>query len=67
MREFGALADAAATSDLGFPANSNKPVVQTHDRVGHRTDELEFNPAYRDLMTNTLEHGLHSSPWTNPG
>ena len=67
LKQFGALAGAAATIDLGFKANSNKPVFQTHDRFGHRIDEVEFHPAYHDLMTIALEHGLHSSPWTNPG
>ncbi|MDV2078604.1 isovaleryl-CoA dehydrogenase [Marinobacter xestospongiae] len=64
---FGALAGRAETIDLGFKANENKPTFNTHDRYGHRIDEVEFHPAYHELMTIALENGLHSSPWTNPG
>ncbi|WP_166266596.1 isovaleryl-CoA dehydrogenase [Marinobacter caseinilyticus] len=64
---FGALAGAAETIELGFRANEYKPVFQTHDRFGHRIDQVDFHPAYHQLMTIAMEHGLHSSPWTNPG
>ena len=64
---FGALAGAAETIDLGFRANNNKPVFNTHDRFGHRIDEVDFHPAYHQLMSLALENGLHSSPWENPG
>ncbi len=67
LKKFGALAGAAATIDLGFKANANKPAFHTHDRFGHRIDEVEFHPAYHQLMTIAMEHGLHSSPWTHPG
>jgi len=42
-------------------------VFNSHDRFGHRIDEVDFHPAYHQLMTIALEHGLHSSPWTHPG
>ncbi|WP_375176931.1 acyl-CoA dehydrogenase family protein [Marinobacter mobilis] len=65
--EFGELTGRAETIDLGFKANENKPVFNTHDRYGHRIDEVEFHPAYHELMRISMAHGLHSSPWTNPG
>ncbi|MCG7198205.1 acyl-CoA dehydrogenase family protein [Marinobacter pelagius] len=67
LRAFGDLAGNAATIDLGFRANANKPVFSTHDRFGHRIDEVDFHPSYHELMRIALENGLHSSPWTNPG
>ncbi|MBW0147737.1 isovaleryl-CoA dehydrogenase [Marinobacter arenosus] len=67
LKRFGALAGAAETIDLGFRANSNKPVFNTHDRFGHRIDEVDFHPAYHQLMGIAMENGLHSSPWTHPG
>ncbi|SFN16293.1 acyl-CoA dehydrogenase family protein [Marinobacter pelagius] len=67
LRAFGDLAGKAATIDLGFRANTNKPVFNTHDRFGHRIDEVDFHPSYHELMRIALENGLHSSPWTNPG
>src|SRR5690554_3942262 len=67
LKAFGALAGSAATIDLGFRANNNKPALNTHDRFGHRIDEVDFHPSYHELMGIAFESGLHSSPWTNPG
>ncbi|WP_242634401.1 isovaleryl-CoA dehydrogenase [Marinobacter salicampi] len=67
LSRFGELAGKASTIDLGFQANEYKPVLHTHDRFGHRIDQVNFHPAYHELMTIAMEHGLHSSPWTDPG
>ena len=67
LTRFGAWAGLADTIELGNQANANKPGFRTHDRYGHRIDEVTFHPAYHDLMRVALENGLHSSPWTNPG
>jgi len=67
LTAFGALAGRAETIELGFQANENPPVLDTHDRYGHRVDRVRFHPAYHELMRIALEHGLHSSPWTEPG
>jgi len=42
-------------------------VLKTHDRYGHRIDEVEYLPAYHQLMRTAVEYGLHSSPWSEPG
>lgn len=62
----GELTGKAETIELGFLANANKPEFNTHDRFGHRTDAVEFHPAYHQLMQIAIEQGLHSSPWTDP-
>jgi putative acyl-CoA dehydrogenase len=49
----------------GRQANENKPVLHTHDRYGHRIDEVEFHPAWHRLMQMGVEHELHSLPWTS--
>jgi putative acyl-CoA dehydrogenase len=67
VRRFGAWAGSASTIDLGFQANANKPVFDTHDRFGHRIDQVNFHPAYHQLMAKAVEEGLHSSPWIHPG
>lgn len=67
LNAFGELAGRRDTIELGFLANENKPTFNTHDRFGHRTDEVRFHPAYHELMRIAHEHGLHSSPWENPG
>jgi putative acyl-CoA dehydrogenase len=49
----------------GRLANENKPVLRTFDRYGHRIDEVEFHPAWHQLMKMGIEHELHSLPWTS--
>jgi putative acyl-CoA dehydrogenase len=49
----------------GRLANENKPVLHTYDRYGHRIDEVEFHPAWHQLMRLGVEHELHSLPWTS--
>ena len=46
-------------------ANEHKPVLHTHDRYGNRIDEVEFHPAWHQLMRMGVEHELHSLPWTS--
>ncbi|MGM0569306.1 isovaleryl-CoA dehydrogenase [Marinobacter sp.] len=67
LEAFGELAGRRETIELGFLANDNKPTFHTHDRFGHRIDEVRFHPAYHELMRLAMEHGLHSSPWQQPG
>jgi len=64
---YGRWSGAANTIELGFLANAYKPVFDTHDRFGHRIDQVNFHPAYHQLMTRAMEEGLHSGPWTHPG
>ncbi len=44
-------------------ANINKPQLQTHDRYGNRINQVDFDPAYHQLMTQAIEAGLPSLPW----
>jgi putative acyl-CoA dehydrogenase len=52
--------------DWGRLANVNAPILRTHDRFGHRIDEVEFHPAWHDLMRTSVGHGLHALPWRDP-
>ncbi|MDR6855594.1 isovaleryl-CoA dehydrogenase [Variovorax guangxiensis] len=45
-------------------ANTNPPVLHTHDRFGRRVDEVEFHPSYHALMKAAVGAGLHGTPWT---
>ena len=40
-------------------------MLRTHDRYGHRIDEVEFHPAWHQLMALGVENELHSLPWTS--
>jgi putative acyl-CoA dehydrogenase len=44
-------------------ANRYEPELVSHDRYGHRIDEVRFHPAYHALMSLALEHGLHALTW----
>ncbi|MWJ27146.1 isovaleryl-CoA dehydrogenase [Halomonas sp. ZH2S] len=57
----------AETIELGFQANAQKPRLRTHDRYGHRVDVVDFHPSYHALMKASIEQGLHSRPWREPG
>jgi putative acyl-CoA dehydrogenase len=46
-------------------ANEHPPVLRTHDRYGHRIDEVEYPPPYHLLMSVAVEHGLHAAPWVD--
>jgi putative acyl-CoA dehydrogenase len=63
---FGELAGQRESIERGFQANKYQPELRTHDRYGHRIDQVDFHPSYHQLMTTAIEHGLHASPWSDP-
>ena len=65
VSEFGALMGSSQTLRLGELANRNPPVLHTHDRYGHRIDEVEFHPAWHELLRIGVAHEHHSLAWTN--
>jgi putative acyl-CoA dehydrogenase len=67
LMAFGQRIGTAEYLDLGAQANRFGPELDTHDRFGNRVDLVKFHPAYHALMTTSIEAGLHSSPWTDPG
>ena len=66
VSELGQLAGTEEAIAWGFQANSNPPVLRTHDRFGNRIDEVEFHPAWHRLMEVAIGHGLHALPWREP-
>jgi putative acyl-CoA dehydrogenase len=65
VSELGRLAGTAEAQQLGRLAESRRPVLHTHDRYGHRIDEVEYDPAYHQLMRTAVSHGLHGAPWAD--
>ncbi len=63
LSRFGALCGSTEFIEWGFQANENEPVLYTHDRQGHRIDEVRFHPAYHQLMKVSMREGLHASHW----
>jgi putative acyl-CoA dehydrogenase len=66
LHEVGRAAGSAEAIELGFAANSHPPVLRTHDRYGHRIDEVEFHPTWHELLERAIRWGLHALPWQNP-
>ena len=63
--ELGRFVGGAPQQEWGRLANENPPVLRTFDRYGHRIDEVEFHPAWHQLMQMGVENELHSLPWTS--
>src|ERR671919_757192 len=66
IAELGAICGRPDTIRLGVEANENPPRLRTHDRFGNRIDEVEFHPAWHELMRLGITHGLHAAPWRDP-
>ena len=62
----GELAGSERVQELGRLANEHPPRLRTHDRFGHRVNQVEFHPAWHELMTISVGHELHCSPWKDP-
>jgi putative acyl-CoA dehydrogenase len=65
LRAFGTLLGGEPL-EWGRLANEQLPRLRTHDRFGNRIDEVEFHPAWHQLLRLGVEHGLHASPWREP-
>ena len=63
LTALGELAGSEQAQDWGRLANANPPLLRTHDRFGHRVDEVEFHPAWHELMSVAVGNGLHGTPW----
>jgi putative acyl-CoA dehydrogenase len=65
LHGLGRNAGRAETAELARLANEHSPVLRTHDRYGHRIDEVEFHPAWHQLMQTAVSYGLHAAPWAS--
>ena len=62
--DLGELVGSERLQMLASQANRVAPQLRTHDAFGHRIDEIEYHPAYHELMTLAVANGLHSTAWT---
>ncbi|GAB3184886.1 putative acyl-CoA dehydrogenase [Micromonospora palomenae] len=65
LHELGRLGGSEQAIEYGQLANEHPPTLRTHDRYGHRIDEVEFHPAWHELMRTAVTHGLHAAPWAD--
>lgn len=64
--EAGAHVGSAAFQRAAELANGHEPVLRTHDRRGRRIDEVEYHPAYHEVISAAVARGAHTSAWADP-
>ncbi len=67
LSEFGRHWGSAAMAERGRLANENTPKLRTFDARGNRRDQIEFHPAYHELMAHSAHAGIHNSTWSAVG
>src|SRR5450631_80249 len=67
LSAFGRHWGSAAMAARGRIANENTPKLRSFDARGFRRDEVEFHPAYHELMGASAQAGLHNATWTVDG
>ncbi|WP_330454638.1 MULTISPECIES: acyl-CoA dehydrogenase family protein [unclassified Streptomyces] len=65
LHRLGRLVGSAQAQEWAEQANVNEPVLRTHDRYGHRVDEVDFHPAYHHLMSTSVGAGLAGAAWAD--
>ncbi len=64
LSETGRTVGSAHVQLLARQANRHTPELRTHDRFGNRVDEIEFHPAWHELMGLAIGQETHSLGWT---
>ena len=67
LSEFGKQWGSSAMAERGRIANESTPKLRTFDSRGNRRDEVEFHPAYHELMARSAHAGVHNSTWDAAG
>lgn len=63
LSSIGRLLGEPEVQQWGIDANTYLPVLKTYDRYGHRVNEVDFHPAYHQLMKVAVAEGLAGAPW----
>ena len=63
LLEFGKTTGAAETFEKGEQANDHHPELRPYDRHGMRINQVDYHPAYHDLMGHAIENQVPSFAW----
>ncbi|WP_409468876.1 acyl-CoA dehydrogenase family protein [Streptomyces sp. HC307] len=66
LAALGRTAGSVQAQEWGVQANEHPPRLRTHDRYGHRIDEVDFHPAWHRLLGKGVAAGL-TAAWVRPG
>jgi putative acyl-CoA dehydrogenase len=64
--EAGIVAGSVEAEEHSSRAERNQPILRTHDRCGHRIDQVELDPSWHWLLRGAIEREVHSLPWREP-
>ena len=62
----GEALGAARTLRLAADANRHAPELRSHAPTGERIDQVDFHPAWHELMALARRHGLANRPFADP-
>ena len=63
LHDLGRRAGGTQAQTWAVDADTNPPRLHTHDRFGHRIDQVVYHPAYHELMATSISAGLSGGPW----
>ncbi len=63
LSALGQRVGSAEVIGWGVAANAHPPTLESFDRYGHRIEEVEFHPAYHQLMALGLDNGVAAVAW----
>ncbi|MCL3992301.1 acyl-CoA dehydrogenase family protein [Streptomyces lavenduligriseus] len=66
LSALGRAVGSAQVQEWAVRANEHPPRLRSHDRYGHRIDEVEFDPAWHRLLGKGVSAGLAGGAWTRP-
>ena len=66
LATFGKTAGSSEIFEKADQANKHTPEIKTFDRYGMRVNQVEFHPAYHDLMAAAIENEVPSFAWNHP-
>jgi putative acyl-CoA dehydrogenase len=65
-RDMGAMVGSEEADEHCRRAQRNVPKLHTHDRFGHRIDQVEYDSGFHWMLRQGIDRGLHSLPWRDP-
>ena len=65
LHRLGRLAGSEQAQRWGVDANRYPPQLRTHDATGNRVDEVDFHPAWHQLLDVAVSEGLAGAPWAD--
>lgn len=66
LAAFGKIAGQAEIFEKADLANRHAPEIKAFDRYGMRINQVEFHPAYHDLMAIAIENEIPNFAWNHP-